>query len=123
MSEVSAQSAPGRVAAGSGRDRRRFPRVRGPFDGTWVGAGGNGAARVWDLSVGGCFIDALGDERQGEVVTITIVLPEGEVQVTGEVVYSVHNQGFAVQFTDLSAGSRQLLALVVERLLAAGYGI
>jgi hypothetical protein len=96
--------------------------VKGPFDGSWAGAAGNGSARVWDLSEGGCYIDALNVQRIGECLSVTIDLPEGLVVARGEVVYCVPNQGFAVKFVMLDDGSAAALAGAVDRLLAAGMG-
>jgi len=96
--------------------------VRGPFDGSWAGAAGNGTARIWDLSTGGCYIDALNEQRNGEVLTVSISLPEGLVAAEGEIVYSLPNQGFAVRFVQMDDGSRLALHLAVDRLLAAGQG-
>jgi hypothetical protein len=107
---------------GSGRERRRFPRVRGPFDGSWAGAAGRGTARIWDLSVGGCYIDALNDQRNGEILSVTIALPEGQVDADGEIVYSNPNQGFAVKFVTMPDAARHLLHQAVDRLLAEGQG-
>jgi hypothetical protein len=108
--------------APSGRERRRHPRVKGPFDGTWAGAAGNGSARIWDLSEGGCYIDALNDQREGETLNVSIDLPEGSVRAEGVIVYYVHNQGFAVQFLTVDPGSQQVLKQAVDRLLAEGMG-
>ena|SRR5690349_4390847 len=108
---------------GTGRERRRFPRVRGPFDGSWAGAAGRGQARVWDLSVGGCYIDAMNEQRNGEVLSISIDLPEGHVAADGEIVYSNPNQGFAVKFVAMPETARQALYQAVDRLLAEGQGV
>jgi hypothetical protein len=108
--------------AAGGRERRRHPRVRGPFDGSWAGAAGNGSARIWDLSEGGCYIDALNDQREGETLSVTIDLPEGCVRATGRIVYFVHNQGFAVQFLSIDPSSVQPLKQAVDRMLSAGMG-
>ena len=115
-------SAQGAVQAAAGRERRRFPRVRGPFDGSWAGAAGNGAARIWDLSTGGCYIDALNDQRIGQSLTVAIDLPEGRVEAGGEIVYSLPNQGFALRFVTMDDASRQTLDRAVDRMLAAGQG-
>jgi hypothetical protein len=107
----------------SGRDRRRYPRVRGPFEGEWAGAAGTGAARIWDLSVGGCYIDSLNDQRAGEHVDVDITMPEGRIHAGGEIVYSTPNQGFAVHFTEVSDGDREVLQRVVDRLIDEGRAI
>jgi hypothetical protein len=105
------------------RDRRQFPRVRGPFDGSWAGAAGNGTARIWDLSEGGCYIDALNDQRVGEELNVSIDVPEGLVSARGQIVYSVPNQGFAVKFVTLDGPSSEALRRAVARLLSEGRGM
>lgn len=79
------------------------------------------SARIWDLSEGGCYIDALNDQRVGHTCSVTIDLPEGLVRAHGEIVYFVRNQGFAVRFLDLDEGHRSIQQ-AVDRLLAAGQG-
>ena len=111
------------VPGTSGRERRCFPRVRGPFDGSWTGAGGAGTTRVWDLSLGGCYIDSMNDQRTGEPIHVEIALPEGRVVADGEVVYSVPNQGFALRFIAIADDTRSILARAVDRLLAEGQGV
>jgi hypothetical protein len=108
--------------AAGGRERRRHPRVKGPFDGSWAGAAGNGSARIWDLSESGCYIDALNAQREGETLSVTIDLPEGRVRAEGRIVYFVQNQGFAVQFQSVDPESVPALKQAVGRLLAAGMG-
>jgi hypothetical protein len=110
-------------ASPSGRERRRYPRVRGPFEGEWAGASGNRTARIWDLSVGGCYIDSLNDQRAGEAIDVDIEMPEGHVHAGGEIVYSTPNQGFAVQFTAVSDGDRDVLRRAVDRMIEEGRGI
>jgi hypothetical protein len=62
---------------GTGRERRRFPRVRGPFDGFWAGPAGPGQARVWDLTVGGCDLDPMNELRNGEGLSIPLAEGQG----------------------------------------------
>jgi hypothetical protein len=109
--------------APSGRDRRRYPRVRGPFEGEWAGAAGNRTARIWDLSIGGCYIDSLNDQRAGEHIDVDIAMPEGHVHAGGEIVYSTPNQGFAVHFVDVTDGDLEVLRRAVDRLIGEGRAI
>lgn len=117
-------TAPGAAASpeATGRDRRRFPRVKGPFDGSWAGAAGNGSARIWDLSLGGCYIDSMNEQRCGEHVRVDISVPEGRVSAGGVIVYCVLNQGFAVQFADVVPPGLEVLGQTVARLIAEGQG-
>jgi hypothetical protein len=122
MGDQAASSNSPAASEGSGRERRQHPRVKGPFDGSWAGAAGNGSARLWDVSTGGCYIDSLNEQRTGEHITVQISMPEGPIAAEGTVVYSIPNQGFAVQFLDMSDSSREALAQAITRLLAEGQG-
>ncbi len=110
-------------AAPAGRERRRYPRVRGPFEGEWAGASGNREARIWDLSIGGCYIDSLNDQRPGEHIDVDIPMPEGHIHAGGKVVYSTPNQGFAVHFTEVADDDRDVLRRAVDRLINEGRAI
>ena len=52
------------------RERRRTPRVSGPFTATWTGASGP-ACRVPDVSVHGCFVNSLSAPAVGSLITLT----------------------------------------------------
>jgi hypothetical protein len=80
-------------------ERRSHPRVKGPFEGFWDGAGTQ-SGRIVDLSVNGCFIEALLPPRVGQAVTVSIAIVGGQINLPAEVVYAEANQGFAVRFVD-----------------------
>lgn len=94
-------------------ERRGTLRIAGPFDATWSGTSGNRQVRIADLSVAGCFVDALAAPAAGEHVTLTLHLPGGSpFEVTGHVLYVYQGQGFAVGFdTDERAASQLHVAL------------
>jgi hypothetical protein len=99
--------------------RRRSPRVPGPFDARRVGASG-AHVRVMDLSVGGCLIESLHEEKVGERFTLEIELPqEGWISVQAETLYLKSGHELAVRFVDMSDEARRILQTVVRRLLAA----
>ena len=52
-------------------ERREHPRVKGPFEGYWDGAGRQDG-RIVDLSVSGCFIESVALPRVGQTVTVSI---------------------------------------------------
>lgn len=95
-------------------NRRRYPRLAGPFDGNWNGAAGIRECRITDLNHEGCFIDAMGQPEAGAAVTITAVVAGREFSLPGTVVYVDRVQGFAVLFTE--SDSRTALAAVLETL-------
>jgi PilZ domain len=80
-------------------ERRRYPRLPGPFDGAYDGASGARTARILDLNAGGCFIDVMGAPRTGERVTVSVSIGGRTATLAGEVVYVDRIQGFGVKFT------------------------
>ena len=59
-------------------DRRRDKRWTANLDAVWDGRSGNFTARVSDLSEGGCYIDSLNQAHVGEVLNLTLQLPDGD---------------------------------------------
>ncbi len=53
-------------------ERRRFPRLNKPLDGTWRGHSGASACRIVDIGWGGCFIGTLAEPAAGEQTTVTV---------------------------------------------------
>jgi hypothetical protein len=89
-------------------ERRADPRVKGPFDGYWDGAGTK-VGRVLDLSVSGCFIESMTLPMMGEMVTVSIAISGAQIIVPAQVLYREAQQGFGVRFLDLSPQVRDLL--------------
>ena len=92
------------------RERRRTPRVRGPFNATWSGASGPGC-RVPDLSVHGCYINTLSAPALGEQLTVTFVTDQGRtLHLKGDVRTVDLGIGFSVQFTEMATDDLMALA-------------
>jgi hypothetical protein len=98
-------------------ERRAHPRVKGPFEGWWDGAGTK-AGRVTDLSVGGCFVESLLLPNPGQVVTVSIAVGGGQINLPAQVLYGEATHGFAVKFVDMPDGIANLLKKEVENKLA-----
>jgi hypothetical protein len=97
-------------------ERRLTPRVPGPFEGRRRGAL-TVDLRIYDLSVGGCLIEAFYDVVPGRRIRLDINLPhEGWITVDGETLYVRPNYGFAVKFVDLPEDTRSRIENVVSRL-------
>lgn len=58
-----------------------------------------GKGSVSDLSSTGCFVLAGGETHAGELVRLWIYFPKEIPPLWGEVVYTITELGFAVQFT------------------------
>lgn len=94
-----------------GRTRRRYERVTGPFDGQL-----DGPVLVYDLNLGGCFVNTAHQLPGGTVSVLRISLPrEGWITVNAETLYSLQH-GYAVQFVDLDSDAAARIARTVEAL-------
>lgn len=96
------------------QERRHIRRVPLLVEVVWEGSTGKHEARTSDLSVGGCFIDTIGQVNVGEIIKFKILLPAGEwLDVQGTVAYEYPGMGFGVSFTQLlDSDRRQLEGLV-----------
>jgi hypothetical protein len=95
--------------------RRAHPRVAGPFDGRRVGALET-PVQLFDLSLGGCFINSLHEQKIGIKLVLKIELPgEGWITVKAETLYRRDEFGFAVRFIDMSKDA----SVRLERALCA----
>jgi hypothetical protein len=102
------------------KGRRRHPRVPGPFDGRRVEMLMTVPLRIYDLSMGGCLIEAHHEQRAGQRFTLEIDLPrEGWVEVQAESLYVREGYGFAARFVEMSDEARQRLERGLARLGAA----
>jgi hypothetical protein len=74
---------------------------------------------IYDLSTGGCLVQAEHEVRTGSRFTLELHLPhEGLIQVQAEVLYTRPNYGFAVKFVNVPPDTQATLERVVTRLLA-----
>ena len=97
----------------SGHSTRRYVRVRGPFDGYHLGT--KTPVLVYDLNLGGGFVN-FGDEQPAEAtLTLNIDLPRGLITVNAETVYR-DPSGVAVRFVDMDRDTAALLVSTVESL-------
>ena len=101
----------------SGHSTRRYVRVRGPFDGYHLGATKT-PVLVYDLNLGGGFVN-FGDEQPAEAtLTLNIDLPSGLITVNAEMVYR-DPAGVAVRFVDVDRDTAAVLVSTVEALSAS----
>jgi len=95
--------------------RRRHNRVHGPFDG-WRVDLLDVPVRIYDLSLGGCFVNSMNPQRIGVRLLLKIDLPhEGAIQVMAESLYQ-RPGGFAVHFVDVDIDTARRLARTVDAL-------
>lgn len=83
-------------------ERRSKPRLAVSLDAVWDSATDNHPALITDLSLGGCYLNTVGEIRTGETVGFRVLLPDGDwLYVEGEVRHDSVGRGFGVQFVDL----------------------
>ena len=93
------------------RSRRRYERVTGPFDGVL-----EGPVLVYDLNLGGCFVNSSRESQDGTTSTLKINLPkEGWITVNAETLYHLQH-GFAVRFLNLDSEAESRIARTVAAL-------
>jgi PilZ domain len=90
-------------------NQRKAERVPVVLEASWDGCMSPG--RVTDLSMGGCYLDTIGQAKPGDSVTVNIHLPDGKIlALSGIASYFQIHTGFGIQFTDLSEEQQALLA-------------
>ncbi len=102
----------GRAAA----NRRESDRVPGPFDAWRVGFLQT-PVRIYDISLGGCFVHAMHEQEPGVIVMLQIQLPlEGTRELKAETLYRRPGFGFAVRFIDMDDQTRTRLTRALQAL-------
>ena len=83
-------------------DRRKKPRLSVSLNAMWDSSTEAHRARITDLSEGGCYLDFVGEVRQGEIVGFRVLLPDDDwLYLEGEVRHH-SGEGFGVQFVELN---------------------
>lgn len=96
------------------QNRRRNERVRLTLEVRWEGLSGMHTARLYDISLSGCYIESPGTTQSGERTRFEVQSPTGRwLQFRGEVVHSQTYMGFGVRFLGLSELQRRTLALLI----------
>ncbi len=98
-----------------GDERRQFERVRLPMEVRWEGLAGKHAARIYDLSLSGCYVETLGQVQVGEIIRFEVQSPTGRwLEFRGVVVHSQPNMGFGLHLVNLSETDHDVLARLLE---------
>ncbi len=96
-------------------ERRQHPRVPLSVSVIWEGASGKHEARASDISLGGCFVDTIGQVAVGEIIRFKFSITEDEaIELQGEVVSELPRFGFGLRFRDLSDEHRQRLETIIS---------
>jgi hypothetical protein len=95
-------------------NRRESDRVPGPFD-AWRIDFLHTPVRIYDISLGGCFVHAMHEQEAGVIVMLQIELPkEGTLQLKAETLYRRPGFGFAVRFIDMDDQLRTRLSRALQ---------
>lgn len=85
------------------KERRTNQRVPLNLPARYDGLSGAHEARIEDISMGGCFVNARGQVEPRDAITIEIKLPTGEwLQLHGEVTSVQPGIGFGMTFSLLT---------------------
>ena len=96
-------------------ERRKSERVRTQLDARWEGVLTRRNGTIVDISTSGCFILTSDDVQPKELIRLEIEMPTGrDIYLWGEVVYQVHEMGFAVRFTGTSETEHKMLDMLLE---------
>jgi hypothetical protein len=67
------------------------------------------SARISELGVGGCYVDALNPFSEGALVALRIVRDQGVFETKAKVVYCDSNFGMGLAFIEMTPDQRSLL--------------
>ena len=93
------------------RNSRTHIRAPLSLEVIFEGISGKREARISDISLGGCYVDAMQQVGDGETIKLNIRLPNREwISLSGRVVYTTQMpSGFGVRFTEMSDEARKSL--------------
>ncbi len=98
-------------------NRRVNPRVAGPFDGWRLGLLETPVS-IFDLSAGGCFVNATHAQQPGQVISLKIDIPrEGWIRVKALTLNLHRELGFGVRFVEISDGDARRLERAIRNLM------
>jgi hypothetical protein len=89
-------------------ERRSRPRLSVNLEAVWDSASDNHPALITDLSLGGCYLNTVGETRVGEMVGFRVLMPDGDwLYIEAEVRHHTVGLGFGVQFGGLEPEQEQ----------------
>ncbi|MBD0371685.1 MAG: PilZ domain-containing protein [Pyrinomonadaceae bacterium] len=96
-------------------ERRGEERVPLMLDLRWESLSGKHTARISDMSLGGCYVETIGQVTVGEVIRFEVQLPTGRwMPLIGDVVYHLPGMGFGIRFRTLTEGQRQMIDSLLD---------
>jgi hypothetical protein len=76
------------------------------------------SARISELSVGGCYVDALTPFPEGTLVKLRIIRDQGAFESNGKVVYTHANFGMGIAFTNVTSDERSILEAWIAEIIS-----
>jgi hypothetical protein len=102
-------------------ERRSTPRLSVSLEAVWDSESDNHPALIIDLSLGGCYLNTVGEIRTGEMVGFRVLLPDGDwLYVEGEVRHHTVGRGFGVKFVDLDPDQNEKIEWLLRLAQEAG---
>jgi hypothetical protein len=99
------------------RSVRRCPLVASA-EVTDLHSGTRLSARISELGVGGCYVDALTPFPEGTQVKLRIIRNQGAFESIGKVVYTHANFGMGVAFTNVTPDQRSILESSIAEIVS-----
>ena len=99
------------------RSVRRCPLVASA-EVTDLHSGTRLSARISELGVGGCYVDALTPFPEGTLVKLRIIRDQGAFESSGKVVYTHANFGMGVAFTNVRVDQRSILEAWIAEIVS-----
>jgi hypothetical protein len=98
--------------------KRAAPRIPGPFDG-WRVSALETPVRIFNISIGGCFVNSVHHQEPGREVTLRIELPSEEpISVKAITLDQRSDLGYAVRFVEIEPAEAVRLERALARLAA-----
>ena len=77
------------------------------------------SARISELAIGGCYVDALNPFPEGTPVSVRIVRDQGAFETKAKVAYCDSSFGMGLAFTEMAPDQRSLLETWIAESLAS----
>ena len=81
----------------------------------WRSAGGDDIARVWNLSMGGLFVETLKPRAVGAPTKLDFLVQEGQIRAGAVVRHVEPGRGLGMKFTAVHDEDRPRLAALMNR--------
>ncbi len=96
-------------------ERRAEERVPLMLELRWQSLSGKHTARISDISMGGCYVETMGQVTTGDLIRFEVQLPTGRwMPLIGEVVYQHPGMGFGLRFRTLTESQKQMIASLID---------